>query len=209
MTISIDGRPVSIRAGQTVLDAARAADVSIPTICYLHGLPARAACRLCLVRVNGGGALVPACSTPATEGSDVTTSDPEIEQVRRVVLSLLLAEHGHCDERACELRAMARRLGVSPPAARESHGGVARSTPSSRDLAGKAMGSDLITVNLERCTSCGRCVQACLDRRVIEHAGRGAHLTFSFSAQRSLAASECSGCGDCVAVCPVHALVAS
>src|SRR5271157_1568480 len=117
-TLMIDGKDVSARADQSILDAAREHDIPIPTLCHLDGLSEAAACRLCLVDVKGSHRLQPACVTLVEEGMEVTTQTPRLQKYRRMVLELLFAERNHvCSvcvaNNICELQDLAKSLGVT------------------------------------------------------------------------------------------------
>jgi len=96
--IKIDGRPVSVEIGGTVLDAARILSIEIPTLCYLKELGHITSCMICSVRDRASGRLVPACSTPAVQGMDIETDSEPVRQHRKAALELLLSEHiGDCE----------------------------------------------------------------------------------------------------------------
>lgn len=91
--LTIDGRPVEAPAGSTILQAARAAGIHIPTLCYLENINSIGACRLCLVQVTGMAGLVTSCVQPVQEGMVVTTQGPALRDARRTVIELLLSDH--------------------------------------------------------------------------------------------------------------------
>ena len=91
--IKINGIPHEVEEGTTILDAAKRVQVKIPTLCYHPDLPAWAACGLCVIRVKGSPKMMRACATPVSEGLEVVTHDPEIVEVRRTVLELILSTH--------------------------------------------------------------------------------------------------------------------
>src|SRR5579885_2639425 len=95
VTLTIDGKPVSARQGETVLEAARDAGISIPTLCHLDGLGDVGACRLCLVEVGDKGRLQPACVTRAAEDMAIRTDTERLRHYRRTILELLFAERNH------------------------------------------------------------------------------------------------------------------
>ena len=96
--LSIDGREVTVPAGATVLDAARAAGIEVPTLCHLEGSEPFTSCMLCTVRDQGSGRSLPSCSVQAMEGMDIDASGPLVREERRSVLDLLLSEHvGNCE----------------------------------------------------------------------------------------------------------------
>jgi NADH dehydrogenase/NADH:ubiquinone oxidoreductase subunit G len=93
LKITIDGKATQVPQGTTVLDAARMLDISIPTLCHHPKLTPFGGCRLCLVEIKGIPRAVTACTTPVTDGMEVTTSTPQIEQLRKSVLELILSDH--------------------------------------------------------------------------------------------------------------------
>ena len=97
VTLTIDGRAVSIAEGATILDAARQAGIRIPTLCKVEGYPAAASCFLCAVKVDGKATLTPSCAVPASEGMVVHTDTAEVRASRKMALELLLSDHvGDC-----------------------------------------------------------------------------------------------------------------
>ncbi len=98
VTLRLDGREVAVPSGATILEAARILGIAIPTLCHRQGLPPFTACMICVVEVEGGGRLVPACSAPVEPGMSVLTASPAVLAARRATLDLLLGEHvGDCD----------------------------------------------------------------------------------------------------------------
>ena len=93
ITLTIDGQEVEAREGMTVLEAAQAADICIPTLCADPDLEPYGACRLCVVEIEGMRGLPTACTTPATDGMVVHTETPAVNQVRRTAVELLIADH--------------------------------------------------------------------------------------------------------------------
>src|ERR1051325_2186995 len=95
--LTIDNRSVDVPPGGTVLDAARVLGIDIPTLCHLDGYEPSTSCMLCLVKVKGRNRLVPSCATVAEEGMEVESETPQVRQVRRTGLELLLSDHlGDC-----------------------------------------------------------------------------------------------------------------
>ncbi len=198
VTLTIDGTQVEVRAGTSLIDAAQRAGVHIPSLCYLPGQPARGVCRVCSVSVAGRRGLVPACATSAADGMEVETQSPAVDQARRLLFELALAEHGPCDddvcggEQNCQLVRLARQYGVTEQ----------RLDPIEKPPRGE-LSSDNIQVRLDGCILCDRCIQACRDLHVIGRAGRGEDTHIVFDADQTMGESSCVTCGDCVAVCPV------
>lgn len=205
ITFKIDGHDVSAADGQTILEVAREHGISIPTLCFLKGLSAIGACRICLVEIKGVAKLLPACVTRATEGMDVITDSEQLREHRKTIVELLFAERNHvcavCVSNGnCELQEMARKLGVT-------HIRVPYRYPRLHVDATH----ERFAVDHNRCILCARCVRACDE---IEGAhtwdimGRGSDCRVITDMNQSWGASEtCTSCGKCVHVCPTGALV--
>ena len=115
--LTINGHPVEVEAGTNILNAAQKAQIKIPSLCYHPDLPAWAACGICVVKVKGLNRLVRACATPATEGLEVTTHDPELYGIRRTIIELILSTHPddclQCPRNDnCELQRLAAEFGI-------------------------------------------------------------------------------------------------
>ena len=201
--LEINGIPVSVEPGTTILDAAKSVGVKIPTLCYHSDLEPWAACGICVVKVEGSPKMLRACATAAGPGMKVITHDPEIVKVRRTVLELILSTHPndclHCGRNGnCELQTLSEEFGIRdvPYEARL------------RDLPiDKSTGS--IVLNPEKCIACGRCTQVCQDMQgvwALEFIGRGDDTRMAPAADVSLAESPCIKCGQCSAHCPVGAI---
>src|SRR6516165_8785532 len=153
-TLTINGKPIGARADQTILNVAREAGFSIPTLCYLDGTSTVGACRLCLVEMTGGR-LLASCVTRVEEGMDLQTDTPRLREYRRMIVELLLAERNHvcsvCVANGnCELQDMAIAQGVD-------HVRYDYLTPACEvDLSHPRFG-----VDHNRCILCTRCVRAC------------------------------------------------
>ena len=118
ISIRIDGEMVNASEGQTILEAAQAGGKSIPTLCYLKGLKAVGACRVCMVELAGVDRLFAACTTPVQDGMSVITNSPRLSKYRRITIELLLVERNHvcavCVSNGhCELQDMAYALGIT------------------------------------------------------------------------------------------------
>ncbi len=201
--LEINGIPVSVEPGTTILDAAKSVGVKIPTLCYHSDLEPWAACGICVVKVEGSPKMLRACATAAGPGMKIITHDPEIVKVRRTVLELTLSTHPndclHCGRNGnCELQTLSEEFGIRdvPYEARL------------RDLPiDKSTGS--IVLNPEKCISCGRCTQVCQDMQnvwALEFIGRGDDTRMAPAADVSLNESPCIKCGQCSAHCPVGAI---
>ncbi|RPI26867.1 MAG: formate dehydrogenase subunit alpha, partial [Actinomycetota bacterium] len=203
MNLTIDGRPVAAEPGTTILHAARRVGVDIPSLCQDDRLEPLAACRLCLVEVEGFKAPVAACATAAADGMVVTTETAELREQRALLLELLLSDHRDdcivCDEAgACRLQAMAYRYGV----AKSSYEGEARAYEARED-------TPFIAYDPGKCILCGRCVSMCEEVQqchVLDFAERGFESFVTTSFGRSMVETECELCGNCVSSCPTGAL---
>ena len=203
VTLTIDGQKVTVPADTTILDAAKAVGVKIPTLCYHSDLDPWAACGICVVKVEGSPKMLRACATAAGPYMNVITHDPEIVKVRRTVLELILSTHPNdclqCGRnKNCELQTLSEEFGIRevPYEARLRDLPVDNSTGS-------------IVLNPEKCISCGRCTQVCQDMQgvwALEFIGRGDDTRMAPAADVSLGESPCIKCGQCSAHCPVGAI---
>jgi len=200
----IDGAYVDAAEGQTILEAARANEKHIPTLCFLEGLSAVGACRLCMVEVAGVGRLLPACTTPVRDGMAVTTASERLLRYRKMVVELLLAERNHycavCVSNGhCELQAMAQELGVTHVRYAYLYPRLSVDTSHQR-----------FVLDHNRCILCTRCVRVCAEiegANVWDVKGRGIQSRMTIELDQFWGTSEsCTDCGKCVQTCPTGAL---
>ncbi len=204
MHLTIDGRVVEAVPGQTVLDAARAAGIYIPALCYHPKTGKAGRCRACVVEVEGLRGLKESCALPVKDGMIVHTATPKVMEARRMIVDLLLAEGHHncisCQANAsCELQDMVYHLGIERPSF------LIESEPTPLDLS-----SPGIVREADKCIHCGRCVAACQNgvvNEVLAFAYRGSHAMVVCDDDLPMGESSCVQCGECVQVCPVGALV--
>lgn len=200
----IDGRAVSVQAGTTILDAARSAGIPIPHLCYLKGINEIAACRMCVVEVEGIERLVTACDNVVLEGMVISTNSPRVRRARRTNLRLLLSQHDTscttCIRSGnCELQTLSQELNIhyQPYAVKPERSRIDLDAPLIRE-AGK-------------CIKCMRCVQICdkvQGMHIWDVAGTGSRTTVDVSFNRLLKNTDCTYCGQCVTHCPTGALTA-
>ena len=203
INLTIDGIPVSVPEGSTVLEAAKEANINIPTLCYLKDVQQIGACRLCLVEIKGARSLAAACVMPVGEGMEVKTNTPQIREGRKVNLELLLSNHNRectsCVRSGkCELAALCNEYGVDG----YPFDGV-KSETKIDDL------SPSIVRDNSKCVHCRRCVATCNNIQQVGAIGatnRGIKTAITCAFDRSLNDSPCINCGQCIVACPVGAL---
>lgn len=201
MRVVIDGKQIEVHQGMTILEAARANGIRIPTLCYLEQINEISACRLCMVEVKGARTLQPACVTKLTEGMEVTTDSPRIRTARRKNLELICSDHKmectECPRGAdCELRELCKEYGADDHAY-----GAGR-----RALMLDGSSPYLIRDN-SKCILCRRCMSTCIKIQGMDAIfanKRGGETNIGFGLK--LSETDCTGCGQCIAACPTGAL---
>jgi iron-only hydrogenase group A len=201
--LTIDNAGVEVPWGTTILNAARTVGIRIPSLCYLEGVHVIGGCRVCLVEVAGARTLAASCSTPVAEGMKVLTNTPKVRAARRMVVELLLSDHGgECQtcvrSNDCELQAVARDLDV-----RELHFTGAQhqrlvdtSTPA-------------LVRDSSKCIMCRRCITVCSEiqaTRALWAQDRGFESVAAPAFGHDLSSVACVQCGQCAAVCPTAAI---
>lgn len=204
VTLKINGKDVSGRIDESILDVARQVGERIPTLCFLEGLSGWGACRLCLVEIKGTPKLLPACVTRVAEGMEVTTHSDRLHKYRKMTLELLFSERNHicavCVSNGhCELQSLAQEHGIDHI-----------SLPYRFPKQGFDSSHDTFRLDHNRCILCTRCVRVCDEiegAHTWDIAGRGVESKVIIDLDIPWGQSEsCTTCGKCVRVCPVGAL---
>jgi len=199
VTFILNGREVTARPGETLLQVAQRERIKIPHLCYKKGLDTAGNCRACMVEVQGERVLAPSCCRYPAQGMAVQTDSERSLRAQRMVLELLQSDMPETPyTRRNELDFWSEYLGLGKP----------RFAP--RERVAADLSHPAIAVNLDACIQCTRCVRACRDEQVndvIGLAGRGEHATIVFDMGDPMGASTCVACGECVQACPTGALM--
>lgn len=203
LDVTLNGQTVSVPEGTTILEVARKSGIRIPTLCYLKGVSDIGSCRLCVVEVEGRDGLVSSCNTKVSQGMVVTTDTARVKAARRMVLELILSEHGlrcfSCPKNgSCELQALCREYGVeaSPFGAKPAAGAVCDSNP-------------FLRFDPSLCIRCQRCVGACNNAAgngVLSTGKRGTRIAIEAPFGPDWKSTNCESCGNCAMACPTGAL---
>ena len=202
VNININGQDLSVANGTTILKAAEQSGIPIPHLCFLKGINEIAACRMCIVEVEGTERLVPACNTEVVDGMVIHTNSPRVRQARKTNLRLILSQHNsNCTvcvrSGNCELQKLSHDLNIHfqpyPVHLERSH--VDLTVPIVREAS--------------KCIKCMRCVQVCdkiQGMNIWDVTGTGSRTTVDVSYNRTLKSTSCTYCGQCVTQCPTGAL---
>lgn len=203
-TLKINGLDISGLGDQTILEVARENNIEIPTLCYVEGLSAIGACRLCLVEVVGTPKLLPACTTQIYEGMEILTESEKLKSYRQMILSMLFSERNHvcssCVSNGhCELQAMVQKLDMDHILVPYLYPKVDVDATHEQYM-----------MDHNRCILCAACVRVCGEiegahTKDIKGRGLGARIITDFD-QAWGEAESCTKCGKCVQVCPTGAL---
>jgi len=201
---TINGMPVRVPEGTSILEAARQVQVKIPTLCKHEDLLPSAACGLCIVRVGGSRKLPRACATVLEDGMEITTHDAELTEVRRTTLELILSNHPNacltCGRNgSCELQTMAGEFGIRQDC-------IPRYV---RDLEPDTSTGSIV-MDFTKCIKCGRCIEVCQEMQnvwALSFLERGINTRMAPAGDILLNESPCVRCGQCSAHCPTGAIV--
>ncbi len=203
VNITIDTRKIQVPKDYTVLEAARYANIDIPTLCFLKDINEIGACRMCVVEIKGARSLQAACVYPVSEGLEIFTQTPKVRESRKVTLELILSNHDKkcltcVRSRNCELQKLAEELNI-----KDIRFEGEMSQHPIDDL------SPSIVRDPNKCVLCRRCVNMCKNVQkvaVIDTNERGFKTIVGSAFEKPLAEVPCINCGQCINVCPVGAL---
>lgn len=203
VNLTIDGIKVEAEQGETVLSAARRADIHIPTLCYLKEINEIGACRLCIVDIEGQRNLQPACVFPVSDGMEVKTSTNQLREARKNILKLLLSNHDReclsCfRNKSCELQNLAEEFNIDTVPFENN-----------RENCTYDDNSPSVVRDTSKCVLCGRCISVCRDvqkANVLDFTNRGINTQVTPAFNSSLTETNCISCGQCIMACPVGAL---
>ena len=202
--VIIDGNEVEYREGETVLQAARRAEVDIPVLCHDDRLEPAGACRICLVEVEGQKLMQPACAFKTAPGQVVRTQTQKVARNRRFILSLHLADT--VQDREVAEDANPNRLFEYA----DRYGTAGDWTPVDSPREGRPHDDNpFVAFRPDRCILCAACVRYCDEVEAVSAitlANRGAHTTISTADEMALHHSSCELCGGCIDVCPTGAM---
>lgn len=203
VNITIDTRKIQVPKNYTVLEAARYANIDIPTLCFLKDINEIGACRMCVVEIKGARSLQAACVYPVSEGLEIYTQTPKVRESRKVTLELILSNHDKkcltcVRSRNCELQKLSEELNIHDI---RFEGEMLRHPIDQV--------SPSIVRDPNKCVLCRRCVNMCKNVQkvaVIDTNERGFKTTVGAAFNKSLAEVPCINCGQCITVCPTGAL---
>ncbi|MGL4773086.1 MAG: NADH-dependent [FeFe] hydrogenase, group A6 [Clostridium sp.] len=208
VSLKINGKEVQVEKGTTILEAAKKVNINIPTLCYMKMIDGQSqnckgTCRVCAVEIEGKENLAVACSESCREGMSVLTNSPKAKKARKTIVELLLSNHPNdclkCEKNTkCELQTLAAQLMIDKFSyeGEKTESIIDNSNPS-------------IVRDMNKCILCRRCVTACSDvqnTNVLTLVNRGFNTVVGTAFDEALCNTNCTYCGQCVAVCPTGAL---
>lgn len=202
VNLMIDGKQISVKENTTIMEAAAQNGIPIPKLCYLKGINEIAACRVCVVELEGKEKLITSCNNVAEEGMVIYTNSPKVRRHRRTNVELILSQHDcQCVSCArsgnCSLQSVANDLNIL-------------NIPYKKVLEQRPWDLSFPLIrDSSKCIKCMRCVQVCEKIQglgVWDVEGTGSRTTVNVSGHRSIQEADCALCGQCITHCPVGAL---
>ncbi|RJQ54626.1 MAG: hypothetical protein C4526_05225 [Nitrospiraceae bacterium] len=203
VSLKIDAKEVKVPEGTNLIDAAESAGIHIPNLCYLKGTRSIGACRMCLVEVEGAKGHSVGCITKVKEGMNVKTTTPQIEEMRKFILDLVLSMHP-LDCMTCT------KAGVCTLQQYAYDQGIKESNFTRKKFGYPVDAANpFIKRDPDYCILCARCVRVCKEQgtNVLDFMGRGVGAKVVTAMDKPLQESGCTFCGSCVDACPVNALL--
>ncbi len=205
ISIKFNGKEYQVENGLTILEAAKACGIVIPTLCYMKEINAIGSCRICVVEVKGARSMVAACVHPVSPGMEISTISDKVLNARKMTLELILSNHNRecttCIRNLnCELQTLAHAYGVE-----EVRFGDLKELQTME----KETSTNVIMRDNSKCILCRRCVSVCQqnqDVAVIGTVERGFNTHIACAFETPLADAACVNCGQCIVNCPVGAL---
>lgn len=201
--IQLNGQTVSCQSGESLLKVAKRVGINIPHLCYKEGMEAAGNCRACVVEIKGERTLAPSCCRNVSAGMEVQSNSPRAQRSQNMVMELLQATtHTEVNDNKNELQYWAQQSGLTTN--RFTH----KKKP--HKVIRKDTSHPAISVNLDACILCTRCVRACRDTQVNDVIGlafRGSEAKIVFDMDAVMGESTCVACGECVQACPTGALL--
>ena len=202
VNLTIDGKKISVEENTTIMEAAASNGIPIPKLCYLKGINEIAACRVCVVELEGKEKLITSCNNVVKEGMVIYTNSPKVRRHRRTTVELILSQHDcecvTCSRSGnCSLQTVANDLNIfdSPFKMQLEKQPWDKHFPLIRDSS--------------KCIKCMRCVQVCDKIQglgIWDVEGTGSRTTINVAGHRSIDEADCALCGQCITHCPVGAL---
>ncbi len=202
VNITIDGKKVQVRADMTIMEAAAQCGIPIPKLCYLKGINEIAACRVCVVELEGKEKLITSCNNVVQEGMVLYTNSPKVRRHRKKTVELILSQHdclcATCPRSGnCSLQKIANDLNILE-------------VPFKQTLEHQAWNKNFPFIKRsEKCIKCMRCVQICEKVQglgIWDVEGTGSRTTVNVAGHKTIEEADCSLCGQCITHCPVGAL---
>ena len=204
VNLTIDGKKISVKENTTIMEAALENGIPIPKLCYLKGINEIAACRVCVVELEGKEKLITSCNNMAEEGMVIYTNSPKVRKHRKLIVEMILSQHDckcvTCSRSGnCSLQKIANDLNIID-------------VPFKKELEYQSWNNNFPLIrDSSRCIKCMRCVQVCdkvQSLGVWDVEGTGSRTTVNVSGHRTIEEADCSLCGQCITHCPVGALSA-